>query len=213
MGAAIVARKEPAIAQVAVDGGHLHHRRPPEVEQQRRDLRRQAQALGVREPEQRLLAVAIARGREQATGFVQQAEGPHAIGLVQGRDPAIGQQGQQDLRVAIGLETAASTGEHVPQRAEVVDLAVVGQRVSAAVERLRGALARVEDGQPRVADEAPGPGGARWGDGRQREEMLAGAIRAAVAQGGKGLPRARGIDRLVAFYRNEKSTHGGGGEK
>ena len=201
------ARKHPAITQETVEVGLDESGSLAEVCKDRADLRGNAKRVCIRVVEQWLLAIPVACRREFAAALVKQAKGPHAVGLVEPVHAFGGKQGQQHLGIASGVEAQSIAREFSAQRAVVVDLSVVGERLVGASERLPRALAWVENRQAPVPD-VPGNGDRSIGRRiRLCEGVFAGAVRTAMAQGGSRIAGSLGVDLASTLGHEKQSAH------
>src|SRR5262249_6881002 len=117
-----------AVRQVVPDGAQVGGRLDARDEQQRLDLGREVQVFAALMEEQRLLAEAVAREDHASLSRVPDREREHAAQAMDDLLAPLLIGAQQDLGVRIEREAVAEPDQLAPQLAEVVDLAVEGQR-------------------------------------------------------------------------------------
>jgi hypothetical protein len=106
---------------------------PEAVSAQRLELRAEDERVGELPIVKRLLAEAVPGQPQHALGRIPQAEREHSPAALEGADEAPLLDGrEQHLGVAAAAEARATRGELRAQRAEVIDLAIEGDRVAAA---------------------------------------------------------------------------------
>ncbi len=133
--------------RLVVELGRLRHR----VEDGP-DQRRHAEDVLRAPVVERLHAELIADQEQSTLGLVVDDEGPESVEV--GKDPAApaGPGVEQHLGVVGGRHRDALRPQSRRDRVEVEDLAVVGEHVGRALERLGSAIVEPDDGQTRVTD-------------------------------------------------------------
>ena len=114
--------------------------------------------------------------------------------------PALDEQAQEDFRVAGGID------RHVARkRAEIIELAIIDERMRADPERLVRAVIEIDDRQPSVR-EANGAARPIAVSG-EREDRCSGSVGSPMHKGAGCSRQTLGIDASLARDGNHKPTH------
>src|SRR6185437_4138525 len=171
--------------------------------EQRLDLGGEVERLAVLAQEERLLAETVARDEELRLAGIPDRKGEHAAQALHAALAPLGVGVQQHLGVAVARECVALLLELGAQLAEIVDLAVEGEREAGllVVHRLRGAD-RVDDREAAM----PEPRARSLGSRDLGDAM---AVRAAMLDRGEHALEDAAVERASGRdHRPCDSAHG-----
>ena len=199
--------RHAAPQQKSGDARRIARRGDGAAGEKRLDLRRDAHRFLIVCVVQRLDSVRIAREEHGPRSRIPDAEREHPAQLRQHRRPLLSVHPQKHLGIRGGVEILAGCPELVAQLAIVVDLAVEddGQIALAALHRLIGAIADVDDRQPAVseADAAVFAEPVAGGIGSAQAHRFTGAKQLVfVDQRRRRMKRVDGVDAAHALDRS-----------